>query len=672
MGYKYVLQNSKYDCGIASLRTVFLQFNRTLKIPSLKIKEGGISAYDIIKISEYNKIKAKGVKSNLGSSILQGYLPCIAHVKIQDGCFHYIVILANNHRKQILTIHDPTIGILKMSYKAFNKITTGVYIIFKRPKISKETSSNSIFLNFLYSIINRHKIIIIKFSLLEFFTIFIVLLFNFFIKELLLYQHNSLNLALILVAFEVIKNYVLFFKGDLLLKLNNTISCYLDMIFVNNILMYNNDNNKSISTNTSIIYDIETVKKITNKIISSNFIDIVFVFTILLFSLIYNYKYFLFLLLLIIIKFVLAISYRTIINNNFVCLKQGYNSKYNYLLSILNKAFQIKSLNMSNSVLNRYNDVFKRYLKINYKYNNCCNKITLFNDIMESIFFIIFIFILSSEVKTRESLFINVMIFYNIYLLFLQFLDDLCQTVIMFEMANSSINNSLWFLKSIKNIPNPKIRLNKFSSIAYKNVSISNLFDNVELTINKNDYIFINKNSNSNETVLLKLLLKEGQNYKGDIEIEGINIKQISKDLIDNLITYISYATQPVKEELYDFLLSVANEDLKEKIELLFDFDKTKDNVIKNPSISYIKICKVLIGQALLKGSKVIILDEILININEEEERNLLTILKQNFDITVIVISSRNSNLYFYNKQYILKNKNIHLIKEEKNEKFNE
>lgn len=67
-----------------------------------------------------------------------------------------------------------------------------------------------------------------------------------------------------------------------------------------------------------------------------------------------------------------------------------------------------------------------------------------------------------------------------------------------------------------------------------------------------------------------------------------------------------------------------------------------------------------------------IILDEILININEEEERNLLTILKQNFDITVIVISSRNSNLYFYNKQYILKNKNIHLIKEEKNEKFNE
>ena len=93
MGYKYVLQNSKYDCGIASLRTVFLQFNRTLKIPSLKIKEGGISAYDIIKISEYNKIKAKGVKSNLGSSILQGYLPCIAHVKIQDGCFHYIVII---------------------------------------------------------------------------------------------------------------------------------------------------------------------------------------------------------------------------------------------------------------------------------------------------------------------------------------------------------------------------------------------------------------------------------------------------------------------------------------------------------------------------------------------------------------------------------------------------
>lgn len=203
-------------------------------------------------------------------------------------------------------------------------------------------------------------------------------------------------------------------------------------------------------------------------------------------------------------------------------------------------------------------------------------------------------------------------------------------------------------------------------------MSISNLFDNVGLTINKNDYIFINKNLNSNETVLLKLLLKEGQSYKGNIEIEGINIKQISKDLIDNLITYISYATQPVKEELYDFLLSVANEDLKEKIELLFDFDKTKDNVIKNPSISYIKICKVLIGQALLKGSKVIILDEILININEEEERNLLTILKQNFDITVIVISSRNSNLYFYNKQYILKNKNIHLIKEEKNEKFNE
>jgi len=67
--YNCYLQESTYDCGVASLLTIFnnlgLKVSREKIITLLNIETGGISAYDLIKVSKHYGIDAKGVKGNI-------------------------------------------------------------------------------------------------------------------------------------------------------------------------------------------------------------------------------------------------------------------------------------------------------------------------------------------------------------------------------------------------------------------------------------------------------------------------------------------------------------------------------------------------------------------------------------------------------------------------------
>ena len=93
--YDYVLQESNYDCGVACLLTIFKQFGKNITreeiISKINIKEG-IRAYDLIEVSKYYKVDAKGLKGNV-SKLKQDLLPAIAHVIVNKSYYHYIVIL---------------------------------------------------------------------------------------------------------------------------------------------------------------------------------------------------------------------------------------------------------------------------------------------------------------------------------------------------------------------------------------------------------------------------------------------------------------------------------------------------------------------------------------------------------------------------------------------------
>ena len=136
--YKFVLQENMYDCGVAALKTIFLQYGKKIKSNDVvrKTTSQGTTAYELISSSKKLELNAKGVRTTLDALTIK-HLPCIAHIIKDKNYFHYIVIFEKNNKNKTLVILDPAIGIKTITYEEFNEETTNIFILFDDKKMQK-------------------------------------------------------------------------------------------------------------------------------------------------------------------------------------------------------------------------------------------------------------------------------------------------------------------------------------------------------------------------------------------------------------------------------------------------------------------------------------------------------------------------------------------------------
>ena len=220
--YDYVLQQSYTDCGIASIMTVLMYYgikpSREAILSKVKQKDCGYAAYDLIKISKHYGINAYGVRSQLENI---DKLPAIAHTIKNENMFHFIVILEINKKKQTIKVMDPEDGIKTLSFEKFHNITTDIFLIFEGKKKKKTKSKR--FKAEILAITKEHKKIIIKTVILSIFCVLLSLIFNYYLKTVLVYYKNASYLIVITVSFItliIIKNILYYLKNKLVLKLN--------------------------------------------------------------------------------------------------------------------------------------------------------------------------------------------------------------------------------------------------------------------------------------------------------------------------------------------------------------------------------------------------------------------------------------------------------------------
>ena len=101
--YKFVLQENMYDCGVAALKTIFLQYGKKIKSSDVvrKTTSQGTTAYELISSSKKLGLNAKGVRTTLDALTIK-HLPCIAHIIKDKNYFHYIVIFEKNNKNKKL------------------------------------------------------------------------------------------------------------------------------------------------------------------------------------------------------------------------------------------------------------------------------------------------------------------------------------------------------------------------------------------------------------------------------------------------------------------------------------------------------------------------------------------------------------------------------------------
>ena len=253
------------------------------------------------------------------------------------------------------------------------------------------------------------------------------------------------------------------------------------------------------------------------------------------------------------------------------------------------------------------------------------------------------------------------------------------ETVDLFEMSMSSTKRILELLKTkpkIKNSTNAVMVDNLNKNIHFENVYFSypnkQVFNNLNLIIQKGDFIGIAGQTGSGKTTLIKLLLRFYETNDGQINFDEHNINNIKiKSLRDKIGLVnqeiflfdgtikdnICYPSENIDEDL---LLKVAkNSQCLEFVEKLPDQFETLIGE-RGQKLSVGQKQRIGIARALYKNPDILIFDEATSSVDNETEYLIQKSLKEiSKHCTTIVIAHRLSTIKNSNKIFVLGNMNI-------------
>lgn len=197
------------------------------------------------------------------------------------------------------------------------------------------------------------------------------------------------------------------------------------------------------------------------------------------------------------------------------------------------------------------------------------------------------------------------------------------------------------------------------------------IFDNVNMFINKGEFISLLGANNSGKTTFFKLI-------KGTLECDGkITIESEENIKIKENISLITPFSISYSNTILDELLLITNDIYKIK-KILKDFDLYGIVNKQISNLNYFENQKLNIIKSILKESKLILIDSIFSFLNKHEKLELFSIIKKyqiEFNLTIIYTTVNLDDTLFSDKIFIIHKKNINLVELEyifKNKKMKE
>lgn len=172
--YYCIKQHDITDCGAACLATISKQHGYQISITKIREAAGtdkqGTNVYGLIKAAENLGFSAKGVKGNKEAFFSKFPLPCIAHVIVDGGLLHYVVI--HKITKKQVIIADPETGIVKLKPKEFfgeasehgnpskYKWTGVLILLVKAETFKKGDDTQGLFQRFFHLLLPQKKLLL--------------------------------------------------------------------------------------------------------------------------------------------------------------------------------------------------------------------------------------------------------------------------------------------------------------------------------------------------------------------------------------------------------------------------------------------------------------------------------------------------------------------------------
>lgn len=641
--------------------------NRLLELTSTT--KDGTNFLNMSEAAKEIGLDAKGYKVKSIEECTKIDSPFISQIFI-NNMPHFVVVYKIKNNK--LTLMDPAKGMINISKEDFNKLFTGNILLLEPIKKMPNYNDNNYLLEVIKTTINNNLSLILKILFLTIIASIFTCIYSYHFKIIIdkVINTNKLNLLIITIIFILIffiKKISEFLRNNLLLYLNQKLDLSIITTTINKIisLPYSYYKNKTTGEIISRVNDLFYIKNVISKIIITLFLDIILSIVVLVILFSINTSMTIILLIITIIYLLIFLAYRSSIKNTTNVIQED-NAKVNSLLVESISSYEtIKGLNIEALFRKKVNKAYLSTISDNLFLNQLSNSEELIKDLLEGISLLFVVYIGTTSIMDK-NLTIGTLITYNTLIYY--YLSPI-KNFLDFYKELYYVKNSI---KNINNILNYKYEsLDKTSNLTLEsNITIKNLdfsytsknnnLKNISLVIPSSSKVLILGSSGSGKSTLLKIMYKYYEVERDMLYIGKYDINDYALKDIRNNITYISQNELLYTDTIKNNIIldrQISYEDFLEVCNLTYVSD-----IIKEKKISYDYLLeesganlsggqrqRIVLARALLKQSKIILIDEGLNEIDILLERKiLLNIFKKYSNKTIIIISHRLDNLDLY------------------------
>lgn len=682
--FECVLQDGPKDCGICALLTIIKSHNGYVSKEYLRnitnTTKNGVNALSLVEAGKKLGFYSMGVKGDI-LNIEDKYLPCIAHVIIDNKYNHFVVIHKIDRQNKYVTVADPARGILKIDIDKFKLISTNNYLIFtpntKIPVMEDESVIKNKIASFIYDNQKTLLTILVFSGIYVVLNIIISLNFQFVIDRAI--ENNSYdNLYTLIILFLFIyslKNILDFSRNKLINFISHKLNYALIIDSLNHILSLPHlyFKNRTTGEVLSRITDLDELKNTLCDFFITICIDLVIVISSGIILLSINKK----LTIIIMAVILLYVMSNYIINkylyNKIKDVKEQNALVNSSIIELINGIDSIKSLNILEKSKENFSLLYNRFLNSSYSFSNTIIGKEMIETISTSLVSLIILMIGGGLVINNEMRLSTLISFNSIILFNINSLKNLINYDITYKKSKIAIER----INELLNIKEEKLYLdinpinNIKGNIEIKNLSYKysdeNIINNLNLKIEKGKKVLLYGESGCGKSTLAKILSGYINIKRNKVFIDNVDINDINLWNLREQVTYVSQNEYIFSSTILE---NITLKSTKNKNKIIDICNMMKiDEIIANSKNGYNMMLeengrnvsggqrqRIILARSFLKDSNIYILDESFSEINIEKEREIMKSIFSKFsDKTIIVISHRFNNNDLFDEIYNMK-----------------
>ncbi|WP_430981536.1 peptidase domain-containing ABC transporter [Bacillus thuringiensis] len=691
--FPYVKQQDLKDCGPACLTMISRYYGMNMPISKIREVAGtdlqGTNIKGLIEAGERLGFEVKGVKATNLEALFDIPLPAIAHVVVNGGFLHYVVI--HKIKKNKIYVADPDKDYIVYSLEEFGQMWTGVLVLMTPGKdFKKGDKSQPIIYKFLFLLKEQKNLLVPLFFASIFFNIFGLLgafYFKFLIDDIVTNQLlQTLHIVsvgiIILYVFKVLLSY---FRTHLILYLSRRIDIQLMLGYYRHVigLPMNFFETRKVGEIISRFMDASKIRDALSTITVTLMIDTLMV--TLGAILLYMHSSILFGVTILLVPFYIGIIFTfhkpyQSINRE----EMESNAKLNsYLVESLNGIATIKSYNAEKEVFFQTESRFVNLLRHVFRRGMLSNLQSSIKMGLELIGGTIIIWVGAVQVL-KGNMTIGELITYNALLAyFLNPIENLISiqptmqsALVAGERLNEILDLDQEKSETEDNKVSPKQLSGKikFSGVSFRYGTRMNVLNNISFSIEPGSQVAFVGESGSGKTTISKLLMHYHSPQQGEIYYDDFHIKEINRNALRDRIAYVSQESFFFSASIYENLcFGLEQQVTLEEIIQVCKLAAVHDFVSELPlryetlleenasNLSGGQRQRLAIARAILKKPNILILDEATSNLDSTTEKHITDMLKELGvqGVTVIMIAHRLSTIQHANQIFVMAKGNI-------------